>query len=59
LKRGSEHLDKGVRLVSRSPEQLRQAAYRVAPEEIGRRIQMIQNEIDRMEKDLERLEQAR
>jgi S1-C subfamily serine protease len=59
LKRGSGHLDRDVRIVSRSPEQLRQAAFRVRPEEIDRRIQLIQIEIDRMEKELKRLEKAR
>jgi S1-C subfamily serine protease len=59
LRRGDEDLEKHVRIVNRSPEHLRQAAFRLGPEEIDRRIQMIQTEIDRMEKELKRLEEAR
>jgi len=59
LKRGPDYLDRDVRIVGRSPEQLRQAAFSLGPEDIDRRIQMIQIEIDRMEKELKRLEGAR
>jgi S1-C subfamily serine protease len=57
--RGSDSVARDVRIASRSPEQLRRAAYRLRPEEIDMRIKMIQHEIDRMEKELERLEEAR
>lgn len=57
--RGSEDVARDVRIASLSPEQLRRAVYRLRPEEIDLRIKMIQHEIDRMEKELERLEEAR
>jgi S1-C subfamily serine protease len=59
FKRGSRQIDENVRIASRSPEQLRQAQFMVQPEEIDIRIEMIQREIDRMEKELKRLREAR
>ena len=59
FKRGDQHIDENVRMASRSPEQLRQVQHMVQPEEIDIRMQMIQHEIERMEKELERLKEAR
>ena len=57
--RGTERVARDVRIAGHSPDQLRRAAHVVRPEDIDMRIRMIQDEIDRMEKELERLEEAR
>lgn len=59
FRRGDQHINENVRITSRSPEQLRQVQHMVKPEEIDIRIQMIQHEIERMEKELKRLKEAR
>jgi serine protease DegQ len=57
--RGDQLIQQHVRIASRSPEQLRQAPNMLRPEDLDTRIQIIQREIDRMEKELKRLEEAR
>ncbi len=57
--RGDEHFDRKVRVARRSPEAGGQAAFVHWPEDIDLRIRMMRREIDRMEKEIERLEAAR